>query len=387
MIFSNRNDCYIPKSLGVEDYSLANRICPARGYAVNTLSRELFGLQGTKDDELGLIDIAIAAHSTDQSILENASSGGVITTLLLYLLEKKLVDKVSVTQLVCDYSGVHTKTNLTSDRKEILKAQGSKYCPVDLSGLLKELTLFDGKVAIMATPCAIAGIRNIQKCVPGFIKSQIVLCVANFCGGFKSFRNIERLAAIHNVDYHALKDFRFRGGGQPGSLRFVTNDGKSVGTPYPKYVGLTGYSKMLRCHFCVDATGELAEIACGDAWIPRFEKDRNPWSMVICRTESASKLIRKMCSDGVLVSEHVSKDEIKRSQKFNLISKKSRQSARMKFYSLLGYRLPDLYSQGYSKQNSSMQTEAIVYFKHKLTLWAEKLGLYMVLYGRKKLMK
>jgi hypothetical protein len=89
----------------------------------------------------------------------------------------------------------------------------------------------------------------------------------------------------------------------------------------------------------------------------------------------------------VLVSEHVSKDEIKRSQKFNLISKKSRQSARMKFYSLLGYRLPDLYSQGYSKQNSSMQTEAIVYFKHKLTLWAEKLGLYMVLYGRKKLMK
>ena len=237
----------------------------------------------------------------------------------------------------------------------------------------------------MATPCVIAGIRNIEKNIPNYIKADIIFHIANFCGGFKSFRNIKRLAEIHKVDYNNLCSFRFRGEGQPGSLKFVENTGKAASTPYPLYVGLNGYSKMLRCHLCPDATGELADIACGDAWIPRFQEDKNTWSMIICRNNAAKELIEDMNKDGLIATENVTADEVELSQRINLASKKKRQLTRMNLYGKLGYYIPDYKGQGYSMKKSPMKTEIIVYLKHQLTLLAEKAGVYMALYGNKKL--
>lgn len=384
MRYRKQNDCYVPIIQKQTKDELANQVCPGMGYAIADTAKELFGEHANYYLNIGYVNQLYAAHSVEDRILENASSGGMITSILLYLLKHKMVDKVSVTQFVCDGAGVSTKTFLTSDPAEVLKAQGSKYCPVDLSGLLSELASFDGKVALMATPCAIAGIRNIQKYAPDRIKSQVVFCIANFCGGFKSLSNIKRLAEIHQVNYWGLKDFRFRGGGQPGSLRFVEKSGKEVGTPYPNYVGMTGYSKMLRCHLCPDATGELADIACGDAWIPKYQEDLSTWSMIICRTDSATRLVSSMQQDGVIVSESVTEQDVSQSQRLNLASKKTRQFARMKWYNFLGYSIPDYKNQGYSLNLSSIKTEMQVYVKHQLTFFAEKAGLYMVLYGNRK---
>lgn len=384
--FNKKNDCYTPKVYD-KHCNLALQICPGKGYEIVNIAKKRYDNENSQYDlELGYIHSCLAVHTSDTKILENASSGGIITSILLYLLNNKIVDKVSVTQFECNKEGVKTKSFLTNNPAEILKAQGSKYCPVNLDYLVKELHEYNGKVAIVATPCVIAGIRNIQNVCPDYIKSDIVFTIANFCGGFKSYKNIKRLAEIHQVNILDLKDFRFRGGGQPGSLRFVENGGKESQTPYPQYVGLNGYSKMYRCHVCPDATGELADIACGDAWIPRFEQDSSPWSMVICRSASATDLLSKMKEDKSIVTQDVSLQEIKQSQRYNLASKKKRQKARMNLYSRLGYKIP-LFDGGFYDNCTSMKTEWTVFFKHKLTLWAEKTGLYMSLYGKKKLNK
>lgn len=237
----------------------------------------------------------------------------------------------------------------------------------------------------MATPCVIAGIRNIQKNVPDYIKAEIVFTLANFCGGFKSQKNIKRLAKIHHVNYYNLKDFHFRGEGQPGCLRFTEKSGKTATTPYPNYVGLNGYSKMMRCHLCVDAMGELADISCGDAFVKRFKDTGKAWSVVLCRNNSAKALIGDMRERERLVLSEMSMDEVIYSQRFNLASKKRRQQSRRKLYKWLGYQLPDLQKEGYDLEPTSITTEIKVYIKHKLTLWAEYAHLYMPLYGRKKL--
>jgi len=387
MVFSKSNDCMVPSNWKNDDAGLSDFVCPAKGYAIKSEAENLFGLDGKYDVELGYVHSLVAAHAIDGKVLENASSGGLITLILCYLLEKGLVDYVSVTHFECDSSGVHTRTFLTNKKEDILKAQGSKYCPVDLSGLIEELHTTDAKVAIMATPCAVAGIRNIQKEDKNYIKADVRFMISNFCGGHKSFKNIKRLAEIHHVDYYNLKDFRFRGEGQPGSLRFVEKSGKVAKTAYPLYVGLNGYSKMLRCHLCVDATGELADIACGDAWIPRFEKDEHPWSMMICRTKETSAIIEQMAKENYLTVEKVTMNEVKLSQRLNLASKKKRQATRRKLYGMLGYKLPNLYDEGYNLELTSMKTEWTVFLKHKMKLMAEKTGLYMKLYGYKKLKK
>ena len=385
MKYSKKNDCMAPASTNLSIDSLAHFICPGKGYDIKGMAETMFSSDANYHMQLGFIDSLYAAHSLNFEILANASSGGIITQILLYLIEQGIVDSVSVTQFYCDVYGVHTRTFLTNERDEIMKAQGSKYCPVCYDQLIKEMHEREGRVAIVATPCVIAGIRAIENKNPGYLKTKVIFYIANFCGGFKSFRNIKRLADIHKVDYYKLSTFRFRGGGQPGSLKFVEKSGKVASTPYPQYVGLNGYSKMLRCHLCPDATGELADISCGDAWIPRFQRDVNTWSMVVCRNKKASDLILQIQKDGFIVTDEVSIEEVQMSQRHNLKSKKDRQYARMKLYGILGYAIPSYAGKGYSLEMSSIKTEIIVFIKHKLTLWAEKLGLYMVLYGKKKL--
>lgn len=383
MRYGCKNDCLVPKNDNVANNSIANQICPGMGYDIKSDAEVLFSQEAKYSIPLGYVHSLCATHSVSQEVLANASSGGIITQLLVYLIEKKIVDYVSVTQFFCDKEGVHTRTFLTNKREEILKAQGSKYCPVNFDGLVEELHSREGRVAVMATPCVIAGLRAIEQ-QPDYLKAEIKLHIANFCGGYKSFRNIRRLAEIHKVDYHNLRDFRFRGEGQPGSLRFVEKSGKTASTPYPLYVGLNGYSKMLRCHLCPDATGELADIACGDAWIPRFKNDPATWSMVICRNKVTADIMEQMAKEGLIVTERVTHEEVEQSQCQNLASKKTRQLARMKLYARLGYAIPNFNSQGYSLEASSMKTEWTVYLKHKLTLWAERAGIYMALYGHKK---
>lgn len=383
MRYNKKNGCYTPIISNIDVNSVANKVCPGKGYRIAGLGKEIFPDSNNYDLDLGILDSFCAAKSTDDEILKNATSGGVMTSVLLYLLSKNLVDKVSVTKFICSQDGVFTVTKLTENKEEILQAQGSKYCPVNFQTLITELKEFEGRVAIVATPCVIAGIREIQREYPDYFRSSIVFMIANFCGGFKSLTNIDRLAKIHKVDIHSLTDFRFRGGGQPGSLRFVTKNGQIASTPYPKYVGLTGQSKMLRCHLCVDATGELADFACGDAWIPRFEEDEHPWSVVLCRSAHASKIIADMEKDCKINLSVMSKQEIKDSQRFNLKSKKNRQLSRLKLYKILGYSVPS-FDGGYYKKRTSMKVELEVYIKHQIKSFSEKIGIYYFIYKKIK---
>lgn len=116
---SKRNDCLVPKYIDVSKDSTANIVCLSKGYDIKGIAEKFFSNQAKYSLQLGYVNSLFAAHSVNNEVLENASSGGVITELLLYLLEKNIVDYVSVTQFVCDSKGVHTRTFLTPEKHEI----------------------------------------------------------------------------------------------------------------------------------------------------------------------------------------------------------------------------------------------------------------------------
>ena len=98
--------------------------------------------------------------------------------------------------------------------------------------------------------------------------------------------------------------------------------------------------KQKRCWYCVDATGELADLACGDAWIKRFLQDEYPWSIILARSEFSVRIIDEMVSDGLIETEPVSAQEIIDSQRSNISSKKYRQYERVRVSRLLGITMP-----------------------------------------------
>lgn len=223
-----------------------------------------------------------------------------------------------------------------------------------------------------------SGHRNIQKHDPSF-RDKVVITIGNFCGGIKNYDNISLLARRKGINPAKISFFRFRGNGQPGSMLIKDSSGQAVDVPYPKYVGLNGLSKHLRCHLCVDATGELADIACGDAWLPQFLNSPHPWSIIITRTKKADDVIVAMIRDHILTVDQITSAEIKLSQRENLASKKTRQKSRYCLYRLLGFHLP-LFDGGYADNHIDLWTEFKVFAKHKLKYLLETAHLFPLVY-------
>lgn len=361
---SNRND------------ALAISLCPGKGYNIIKDSKNLYG-SSQYDRELGYICSQYAAHSNDETILHNASSGGLMSQIAIFLLESRSVDRVLVTTFTYN-SSPRAVGVLARSRSEVLSSQGSKYCPVDLSTVVREIKHNNYRVAVLGTPCQIAGIRNIQKQDEAF-REKIVTTISTFCGGVKNYHNIDLLASRNNITPSKITFFRFRGKGQPGSMLIEDESGNQVEVPYPKYVGHTGVSKHLRCHLCVDATGELADIACGDAWLPRFQSSQNAWSIIITRNKKANDLVETMIKNRLITTAAVSVDEIKSSQRENLTSKKVRHKSRNYLYRLLGFSLPS-FDGGYNDNALDISTELKVFCKHKIKTLLETMHLYYALH-------
>lgn len=373
MMYSKSKGINIPILEKNKEYRTANQICPASGYSIVKKGRSLYN--GNKISvELGFYDKLFAGHSYNQKILANASSGGVMPEILIYLLNNKIVDKVAVTKFVYTKNGPQATTFLTNNIDEIFNSQGSKYCPVDVSEAINKIKKEDGKIAYLGTPCQIAGIRKIQNIDPHF-KEKIILTISNFCGGYKSFNHIKKISKRHSIDYKNISFLRFRGGGQPGGMLIDDKKGNRFEALYPKYGGFTGHAKLLRCHLCVDATGELADIACGDAWIEEYINDTFPWSVILTRSAAATNIIQNMGINKIIKLNSLSEEEVCLSQKQNIISKKVRQFSRFKFYHALGYCIP-VFDGGYYKNPTPLKTEAIVYLMHRFKEILEKVGLY-----------
>jgi coenzyme F420 hydrogenase subunit beta len=349
-------------------------ICPGKGYPIVKIAQYLFPDAPNFDTELGRWRVAYAARTTDEQIIRNASSGGVMTGIAAYLLESGIVDGVVTTKLKYGENGPRPKTTIVTKKQDLFQTQGSKYCPVTVFDTEPDIATFNGKLAFIGTPCQIAALRMLQQQDPS-IGEKVILTIGNFCGGYRDLRETDKIIERAGFRKTKVSFFRYRGGGQPGSMLIKDRDCREVQLPYPQYSRMTGIVKYLRCRICVDATGELADISCGDAWIPRFLETKKGWSIVMARSELAEKILTKMQQTGDLCISDVSVQEIKASQYDNLNSKKKRQTARMKMFQLLGKKLPS-FDGSYYPRTSNLLFELKVHLSHSVFATLEKIGLY-----------
>jgi coenzyme F420 hydrogenase subunit beta len=230
----------------------------------------------------------------------------------------------------------------------------------------------------IGTPCQIAGIRLLQSKFDDW-KEKNIYTMANFCGGFKNINNVQSILNLYKIKWRDVEYFRFRGGGQPGSMMIKTKNNALVTIDYPTYVGYTGYSKMQRCHTCIDATGELADFSCGDAWLPEYLNSDHAWSIILLRSKFAAGILQKMLENKKIVCKEITHSEILHSQKSNIESKKIRYKSRNKLYKLLAIQLP--YFDYYEEKNIEikLKKEVLIYLSHKLRYILEKFNIFQYL--------
>ena len=346
------------------------QLCPGKGYNIDALAG-----QGPKYClELGRYEKLYAAKSTSELILRKASSGGVMTAIADFLLEQNLVDGVIVTKIVCEDGTVSAEPFIARCLEDLLQAQGSKYMPVSNLNFIKTLEGSKERYAMIGTPCHIAGVRLLQQRHPIW-RERIPYTIGNFCGGFRDFREFKSICHNLNIDIRQVADLSYRGDGQPGYMTITLKNGNRVRLNYPAYAKMTGYPVIRRCRLCIDATAELADFSCGDAWLPRFRECNDVRSVIIARSEKAKFIVDEMTEKKLLDCQNITQDEVILSQKTNLNSKKRRQFARRKVFSRLWQKLPD-FPVGYDQQHCSSRLELKVLISHGFFYYLQRLGCY-----------
>lgn len=139
-------------------------------------------------------------------------------------------------------------------------------------------------------------------------------------------------------------------------MRIEGNGGELFQYPYPQYASLSHFVKNERCTLCMDATGELADFSCGDAWLEDRDKT-SPWSIVIGRSKFAEEYLQKLSDKNLInCSNNITEDQVILSQKLNITSKKYRQFKRVRVRHLLLMFSPNWYD-NYDKEKGSYFNE------------------------------
>jgi coenzyme F420 hydrogenase subunit beta len=350
-------------------------VCPGKGYDIVAMGQENSSEENEYNVNLGFYSSFACYTSTSSEIHDKASSGGVMTEIALYLLSKKLVDGVLVTKF--DYSGLYPrpKSFIAKTKNDLLDAQGSKYCPVPVFNFEPDEIFSLQRLAFIGTPCQIAALKLLQKKGENFFE-KFVYTIGNFCGGFRDLSETDKLINRVGGPISKITNFQYRGDGQPGKMKISTNE-NVWSFPYPDYSRFTGVIKHKRCRLCVDATAELADFSCGDAWLPRFISDDKPWSICITRNQISTKILSDMQREKLITKKDLTYQEIIESQKGNIISKKYRQNSRIKLFSLLKSKTPK-FDGGFHNNSENIFLELKVLVSQSFMNFLEKNHMYKI---------
>ena len=293
--FKKDNKGFLYPQLEVRDIDLCKVVCPAAGNAVNN------HLDGTT---WGKFISCYLGWSSDETIRFEASSGGIITALCIFLLEEKFVD--AIIQVKRDFENqMKTVTVVNTSEKEILECTGSRYTTSEPLMKIKTLIEKDKKYAFVGKPSEKANKKLLNELGCNTVKD--------------------------------IKDFSYRGNGWPGFATVSLKNGKKAKMEYEKsWMTILGRDVRKCCRFCADGIGEMADISCGDAWHltadgkPDF-KEAAGRNVIFSRTEKGDILLQKLINKKKITVEKFDPeiDKLRRSQPYHYNRKASLSSLKL----------------------------------------------------------
>lgn len=287
-----------PKLKTINQIQFCEKVCPVN--AINFKRADEISLWGKYEG-------AYRAWSTDDTVRYKAASGGVTTSICVYLLKTQKIDYVlQIGEKNDDPLGIKLYCN---DSPEKVKEYcASRYISGISYGDIHRYINADKKYAIVGKPCDIEAITNFLEIHPS-LKKSIKYRLTFFCAGAPGRNANRRLFSELGVKEGAVKTVRYRGNGWPGLATVATKE-KEYTMPYiDSWNGILGRDIRKICKFCINGIGEVADISCGDLWYLNNEKkpifeEKNGQNIVFARTTVGLKLLENAYTDGFIHLEN-----------------------------------------------------------------------------------
>lgn len=346
MVIDRKKCIYTPK-LNNEKCTGCGRcykVCPGHNVDLKTLSSEIFGKE-PEDVLIGNYTGCYVGHAVSHDIRYNSSSGGFVTALLIYALEKGLVNGVVVTRMKKDVP-LEPEPFIARTKEDIIDASKSKYCPVHVNIMLREIiNTKDGeRFAVVGLPCHIQGLRKAQK-INQKLRDKVILCLGLFCAHTDNFLATEFILTKFGIEKENVKRIEYRGRGWPGSMLVELYDGNIIYIPLKDYIKIShsyNFFTPERCLMCNDATCELADISFGDAWgLPGIKNSEIGFSILVCRTKYGEDILQDMKNNKKTELTNTTIRNVIISQRGLIYTKKIGFKLRIDILGLIGRKLPN----------------------------------------------
>jgi coenzyme F420 hydrogenase subunit beta len=285
-----------------------------------------------------------AGYSTDPEVRQVGSSGGVLSALLLYLLERGEVEDVLQNAPDPD-NPIGNVTQKSRNRADVLHAAGSRYAPsAPLARILDDIGGDGARHGFVGKPCDVAGLRNLLGRNPA-LKDRVPYVLSFMCAGMPSESGSREVLRRMEAPESDVESFRYRGNGWPGFATAALADGTTRQMDYQSsWGGVLSKHLQFRCKICPDGTGEFADVTCADAWYPGEDgypsfQEQEGRSLIITRTERGEALVAAAAEAGYIVLEPLPVADIARMQPHQA-RRKGQVPARLLAMLLTGRRLP-----------------------------------------------
>jgi coenzyme F420 hydrogenase subunit beta len=257
-------------------------ICPQ----INVLDKEI---QETYNWEppIGQFKHIVSGRTTDSDIMKVCSDGGMVTSILVYLLEQKLIDGAIVS--VSD-GPFGRKPIIATTKEKIISAAGSRFIGKSNIEELGNFTTYSQtmfalrdiknldmlKIAVVGTPCQIHTIRKMQHLgvMPAHVVKYVIglFCLENFSF---SIDKVDEVEAVLGMNINDIKKINLK-----EDFIITTKD------DIVKHIPLSELEKVARpaCFACTDYANDFADISVGGIGSPEG------YSTIVIRNEIGQKI-------------------------------------------------------------------------------------------------
>ncbi|MHA1297876.1 MAG: Coenzyme F420 hydrogenase/dehydrogenase, beta subunit C-terminal domain [Candidatus Helarchaeota archaeon] len=248
------------------------------------------------------------AKTTDEVLSEIATDGGVVTSILLNLLEKGLIDGAILSKKTGPFS---REPIIATTKQDIIDSAGSTF---DVSHSIHEMSKYSTytptitslkvsdeqefkKLAVVGTPCQVTTMRKMQ--MLGVVPSNnIEYILGLFCTENFSFDKLhkEQLEKEFGFKLEDIKKVNIK-----EDLIIDLKNGKRINIPFNK---LESYMRPA-CRACKDYSNHFADISFGGLGSP------DGYTTVIIRTKAGEEIFDRAVQQGYVEEKKVNKEERK----------------------------------------------------------------------------
>jgi coenzyme F420 hydrogenase subunit beta len=296
---------------GVKGCTSCTRACPRFRDWEPLADDHLFGRVREVKEVSGIYDEVLLTRAADDSVHDLGQDGGLVSAILIWLLDEGYIDGALVSYLEGDGSTWKAKPGVATNAEEVLAAAGSRYTySANWLALDEALERGLSKLALVGMGCQTSSAPVMWSRKVGKIAKPVIFNIGLLCSKTFDDRIFEELfEAKYGIKRTDIKKVNIK-----GVFQIWLHDGSYHEVPLKECHGWTREG----CNFCPDFGAEHADISTGG--IGKY----NDWTLTVVRTELGRAVIDRMVAAGRIETRPGSDDPdaIKLMNRLSRVSRK-----------------------------------------------------------------